>query len=563
MNLFSHQSPTKRRHTRSSFRRRGIVLVIVLVVVTIIALAGFSFVAFMLTEKKGVALRGEELQAQAILSSGEEFLNAFLEQPSEVRDDAGGTSDNPEVFRAVSVLEDEISGNNGRFSVIYEQREDESEPLLRFGVENESARLNLAAVLQWDRIQPGAGRRALLALPGMTSAIADSLLDWIDSDSQDRENGAEADYYAGLDPPYAPRNGLPESLEELLLVKGVTREQLFGASTPGLSGDMSDSLSGFDASSEFGGSRFSDGLTSASAGKIPWSSLLTLSSAERNENSRGEPRINMNEADLAKLRQSLAERFDERLARFVLLYRQFGPNPGKQTGVDASTVEVNPGNPARFQIVSLLDLVDARVSVPNSTGLQPTIVVSPLLGDREAMRQELPKLLDEATVEAVPVLYGRVNINEASPLVLSAVPGFDRSLVEQVVSARKNQVAGDRIGRRHPTWLLIDGLVDLAKMRLLLPYLTGGGDVHRAEIIGFFDQVGPTTRTEFLIDATTRPARSVYWKDLRSLGMKYTVEDIGVEQPTAGGVRDTPGTPNRRRSILTQAGAVSDSTRSR
>ncbi len=32
----------------------------------------------------------------------------------------------------------------------------------------------------------------------------------------------------GLDPPYAPRNGPMETIEELLLVRGVTPELLFG-----------------------------------------------------------------------------------------------------------------------------------------------------------------------------------------------------------------------------------------------------------------------------------------------------------------------------------------------
>ena len=60
-------------------------------------------------------------------------------------------------------------------------------------------------------------------------AVADAILDWIDPDDAPRPFGAEADYYQGLAVPYAPRNGVPQCLEELLLVRGVTRDLLFGA----------------------------------------------------------------------------------------------------------------------------------------------------------------------------------------------------------------------------------------------------------------------------------------------------------------------------------------------
>ena len=65
-------------------------------------------------------------------------------------------------------------------------------------------------------------------LPGMTEDIAAAMLNWVDEDEAPRQFGAEADYYRGLDTPYAPRNSRPESLEELLLVRGVTRALLFG-----------------------------------------------------------------------------------------------------------------------------------------------------------------------------------------------------------------------------------------------------------------------------------------------------------------------------------------------
>jgi general secretion pathway protein K len=64
--------------------------------------------------------------------------------------------------------------------------------------------------------------------------IADSILDWRDRDALYRLNGAEDDYYQSLDPPYMAGNGRIETLEELLLIRGITPDYFYGypARTP-------------------------------------------------------------------------------------------------------------------------------------------------------------------------------------------------------------------------------------------------------------------------------------------------------------------------------------------
>ena len=59
-------------------------------------------------------------------------------------------------------------------------------------------------------------------------SITASILDWRDEDEEERINGAESDYYLGLPRPYVAKNAPMDSLEELLLVKGVTREMFYG-----------------------------------------------------------------------------------------------------------------------------------------------------------------------------------------------------------------------------------------------------------------------------------------------------------------------------------------------
>jgi general secretion pathway protein K len=62
------------------------------------------------------------------------------------------------------------------------------------------------------------------------SSIADSILDWVDKNENHRLNGAESDYYLSLDPPYKAKNDLFHSLDELLKVRGITEEILYGSS---------------------------------------------------------------------------------------------------------------------------------------------------------------------------------------------------------------------------------------------------------------------------------------------------------------------------------------------
>jgi len=62
-------------------------------------------------------------------------------------------------------------------------------------------------------------------------AIINSLKDWLDSGDDDAItglSGAESSYYQDLSPPYASRNGPIPDINDLLLVKGITPELLYG-----------------------------------------------------------------------------------------------------------------------------------------------------------------------------------------------------------------------------------------------------------------------------------------------------------------------------------------------
>lgn len=58
--------------------------------------------------------------------------------------------------------------------------------------------------------------------------VSDSILDWIDPDEDYHLNGAETDYYLGLENPYRSKNGSMDNIEELLLVRGVDAKLFYG-----------------------------------------------------------------------------------------------------------------------------------------------------------------------------------------------------------------------------------------------------------------------------------------------------------------------------------------------
>jgi type II secretory pathway component PulK len=123
-----------------------------------------------------------------------------------------------------------------------------------------------------------ATKEQLMALPGMTDEISDCILDWRDSDDDPRANGAESAYYLNLPYPYQPRNGALKTVRELLLVKGVTPQLVYGY------GQIAETTSEYNAG---------------------WVHYLTCYSYDNNNDASGNARININSASASDMQQQL------------------------------------------------------------------------------------------------------------------------------------------------------------------------------------------------------------------------------------------------------------------
>jgi general secretion pathway protein K len=97
-------------------------------------------------------------------------------------------------------------------------------------IEDEAAKFPINALISGDGID--AVRRVQLerlfdALE-LDVDLIDPICDWLDGNTNPGPTGAEDAYYAELSPPYPCKDGPLASLEELLLVKGMTEEVLYG-----------------------------------------------------------------------------------------------------------------------------------------------------------------------------------------------------------------------------------------------------------------------------------------------------------------------------------------------
>lgn len=536
-------------------KERGLVLFIVTIVIAILALGGVALLGLMRIEREATAVRLSEIQLTNADRSAVTLIQTLAESDAQERARLGGVYDNPKLFRAVELLSQEDGARaNVRFTMIAPTFNRDTVEGIRYGLVNESTRLNLSAVLAWDEENPGSGRAALMKLPGMTPTMADSILDWIDPDERTRPQGAESSYYAQKRLPYSPRNAVPVFLEELLLVRDVTRYQLYGTDEYYNYGGIAEQSGNISVSSAAGadgligslaappektGARGVDLGTSGASPFAPWSQLLTVFSAERDVDPNGEARIDLNGADGSFLFDELRSYVNEQVATFVLLYRQYGPATAEQVEAgnaqNASADIIDFSRPLTARLASPLDIVGASVFVPSEDDPERGTLYASPFPDRRRSVSALFDYLDYVSTAASTVISGRVNVNAAPRAVLEAIPDLPPSAVQRILNSRPTPGTDAAKEYRHAAWLYSDGIVDLATMKKLWNKLTTSGGVWRAQVIAYLDAQTATRRAEVVVDGTVSPARQVFYKDLSMYGPGFPLEKI-----TGGGAAADP-----------------------
>lgn len=532
--------------------REGSALLAVLVIVAMLSLAAYSYSELMLSEYEAAIRTGRMTESRLLADSGVEWTLSVMSLMSS--EEPPDLFNNPEQFHQILVQAGNEERPAGYFSVVAPVTDVSSETGVRFGLRNESAKLNLNALAN-SGLTEDELRFFLMEIPSMTESVADAILDWIDADEEPRYYGAEAEVYANLLPPRTPKNAPLLSLDELMGVDGVTAGLLFGEDTNrnGL----------LDANEDDGGASEpfdnADGVLDAG-----WSDYLTVTARENNLRLDGSPKIPLNTNTLTNLYDQIEEEFGEEVATFVVAYRIFGPSnrdefditPTGLAGGDSTELSLddqqllddlaegiansieNGGSVTRngmdlskggeYEIRSLYDLVGAEVEADMEGGLQ--ILVSPWSSDSGSLLTAFPIMKEAFGVSENPIIEGRINVNEARYETLMGIPTMSEETASAIVAASRQMSAGnpnpDLVATRATnSWLLAEGIVDLETMRQLDPFVTAGGDIMTAQIVGYFGNSGISTRLRVMIDASVVPPKLLSVSDYSRLGPGYSLYD--------------------------------------
>lgn len=316
---------------------------------------------------------------------------------------------------------------------------------ITYGIIDEASKINLNT----------ATRTMLEALPGMTPELAAAIIDWRDTNSDVTPGGAENETYARMSPPRLCKNAPFETVEELLMVNGMTEQILYGEDL-NRNGVLDPNENDADASQP---SDNADGKLDR--GLIDY---VTVFTRESNKRSSGERRINVSNVtgrsnDLRNyLNTTLGTGRGDRLQN-----RRYG-----------SVLEFCVRN--RFTV------------------------------------DETDKIFSDLTVSNAETLPGKINVNTASEAVLACVPGIDKDKASQIIAARmtrKTTTGG--IG-----WIV--NILGNNSAIAAGPYLTSQSWQETVDIASTGRHGRGYRRTLFVIDRSGDAPEVVYRRNLSGLG---------------------------------------------
>jgi type II secretory pathway component PulK len=446
-----------------------------------------------------------------------------------------------------------------RFSIVADDPTDD-EDRIRLGITDEASKLNLNTATEAQL------RRLVKAAVGEENeeidpqGIVNAILDWRDSDHRARGEDAdtEGDYYRRLPKPYRVKNGPFDTVEELLLVKGVTGQILYGEDFDRnglLTPNEDDGDETFPPDNE-------DGVLNR--GLYPY--LTVLSSENNVSNDNRERAYLYGDAETLRTELSLAFPEDPEVVEFVVqATRSRGgagdkPNspdrggekegpPGGDAG-DSTGKQDNEGAGEGGEGGGALDESNAEnesasTNPPDGGETDdggnagaPMRTAASLLRDQtvgEEMQkspvtlEHLPVLLDRTT--AVPpkqrTIPGLININTAPRRVLRCLEDLSPEEIDAILEARE-RVPSE--AKATIAWLLAEGLVDLDTFERIAPQITARGQQFTIEALGYADHVGMVTRLQVVVDAVGPIVQTIYYRDVTYLGGHYPIREEDLER---------------------------------
>ncbi len=254
----------KGREKRRLKGEKGVALVLTLLILTLLVVTGLELNRAVRVEATLAGNFRDLTQAAYIAQSGVEVARAVIQGDDPSYD---GLDERWAQFETISVFSSQLF----------------PEGYFTGRITDENAKFYLNGLIDPYGLVIAKKREQLerlLTLLGHSTNWIEALLDWMDVDDQPRARGAEREYYMSLKKPYQAKNGALDSVEELILVKGVEPEILYGKE-----------------------------------GREGLINYLTVNS---------DGRININTASLLVL-MSLSAKVDQTMAQAVLAYRREKP----------------------------------------------------------------------------------------------------------------------------------------------------------------------------------------------------------------------------------------------
>lgn len=543
--------------------RRGMALLAVMVVILLVALAAYSFNQRMADAYRSVAAETERAQARLAAHSGIEVLlqqaarprtargldaneASLLQGPVALEDDGGrgrgfapdtnASEEEPPWRFCVLAPANRAASTGGSGGAVTASRGGQERPW-RWGVVNESSKLNFTMLRRWEAAFPGQARRALSQLPAADEELVSGIIAAFDLAAANPEVGRMETIRKQLQ----ARGGSGQSADEAV--------RSWAHRWTGGDWNHDYRLDAVEAALATSSPEFETGLSAPldpgssprDTATIPvaWRDYLTFTSGQRNERADGRPRVFLNMADLSVLRRELLAIWPQDWVHFVIAARQYGLAPSASaSGASGGLRQWSPdfSVAAAHPIRNPLDLIDAAVRVPeqargsvssNRAGGENAEIVlaSPFSSAPAALRDYLARLLDDVTVNANDVLVGQVDVLTAPVEVLRGVPQISAETAEQIVDKRNGQPSTTS-DRQTLAWLVHEDIVSLSSLRPLLPWLTVGGDCYSCQVIGWRDRRSATYRCTVVLDGRTRPATRQQLQQWHAWGRGFSAAEL-------------------------------------
>lgn len=296
-------------------------------------------------------------------------------------------------------------------------------------------------------------RAQLMELPDMTEEIADSILDWRDSDEDIREFGVESEYYVQLPNPYMARNGNFRTIRELLLVRGVTQALFYGKGV---------------------GEEF---LSDYNEG---WIKYLTCYSYDNNNDADGQTRTNINSASSQDLQDNL--QISSQQANWIIQNRQYG---------------------------TIVDLLEKSMVPQNNQNSNQNNQNNPQNQTQPLSSDDFYAIADKITTSNENTFVGRVNINTAPLNVLIALLEGDYTLAQDIVAYRESLADG--------IVSLADlanlESITLQKAKELANYVTTRSSVFTINVVATGMRTSAQYYVEAVVDRNISPTEMLYFRE--------------------------------------------------